>query len=265
MSFTPSIYVIDDANQMAQTAADHIVALVTEVRQKHNRRLTLALAGGSTPKSVYQLLNAQHPKLIRDDIEFFFGDVRMVPDDDKESNFAMVRDSLFKTNQEETSSSFHVHAIDTSAEPAKAAAEYEATIRKYFAATEGLAEGQVPSFDLIMLGFGPDGHTASLFPHTQAPLERSKLVTDCMPTPNIKPLVHRVTMTYPLIVSARHVMVLARGAEKKWVLEGVVHQIPSKEAAGEDGKEALPVSALLRDSKHSVHLYVDAAAAPSKL
>lgn len=282
---TAAIHVIDDNDAMAKAAAEHIVALALEKAKgagggsaTDSQRLTVALAGGSTPKAVYQYLARHHPNIVSDHLEVFFGDVRMVHDEHDDSNYAMARDSLFfapvgddNGAKKRLVSDEHVHTVDTAKDPVTAAKLYEEEIRKYF---NCLDSKDTPKFDLIMLGFGPDGHTASLFPHTKASEEKDLLVTDCMPTPNVKPLVHRVTITKRLINHADNIMVLARGEEKRWVLEGVLNNkasplgVANKPEGGTSGDEksnALPVAAFLRESKSRMHFYLDGAAAPPQV
>ena len=287
-----AIHTIDDNAAMCKAAAEQIVSLAAAKWSDGRKRLTVALAGGSTPKAVYAYLAAHHPLVVSEQLELFYGDVRMVPDNHSDSNYAMVRDSLFYPPSGEGEAEgrrslvdlSHVHSVDTSKTPSEAAQLYEEAIVAYFKAEgEGKEQGGdasgdgspfIPRFDLVMLGFGPDGHTASLFPHTPAATESVRLVTDCMPTPNVSPLVARVTMTRPLIGAARHIMVLARGGEKKWVIDGVVSGTrsplavanrPAGDGAGDGATDGLPVAAFLRDATDAaVHLYVDNAAAPSQ-
>src|SRR5580692_1910405 len=134
-------------------------------------RFTIALSGGSTPKSLYTLIAANASATLPwDRMFFFFGDERHVPPDDPDSNYRMVKESLLSTAAIPPANVFRVPAENPDAD---AAAEmYEQTLRNFFA----LAPGEFPRFDLILLGIGPDGHTASLFPETAALQEKARLV-----------------------------------------------------------------------------------------
>jgi len=244
----PHVVVFDSAESLCQAAARHLVDLVktsppttTTTTGKHDGRWSIALSGGSTPKRLYTILREQHPDVATGRIEYFFGDVRMVPDDSPDSNFKMASESLLHVVDP-----VHVHAINTKQPAAAAAAEFEQTLRSRLAAD---AEG-TPQFDLVLLGVGPDGHTASLFPGTPASQERERLVVTCMPNPGITPMVERVTITSRVIQAARHVLVLATGADKHWVLRGIVDDTPPAK---------VPVSRLVRDCAGAVTLMVDKA------
>src|SRR5262249_32986322 len=133
-------------------------------------RFTTALSGGSTPKSLYSLLaSGAVPNLPWEKLFFFFGDERFVPPDHPESNYRMARETgLFSKGPND-----HVFRVPTEAKDADtAAADYEQTMQKFFS----LQAGDVPRFDLILLGLGPDGHTASLFPGTAALSAKKRLV-----------------------------------------------------------------------------------------
>lgn len=167
--------------------------------------LTVALSGGSTPKKLYELL-AQPPYLEKvpwERVEFFFGDERAVPPDHKDSNYRMAHEALLSKVPSKA------HRME--AESGNAAG-YEQLVRERVPAG---GKG-VPRFDLVLLGIGADGHTASLFPGTQALDEREKLVVlNEVPQLNTR----RMTFTYPLINAARKVWVLAPGAEKRQVVQ----------------------------------------------
>lgn len=202
--------VVEDAAAVAQAAC----ALVCEqavAAVAARGRFTLALSGGSTPRALYKLL-AEHRELPWGQIELFFGDERTVPPDHPDSNARMARETL-------TGMAFvpegRVHRIPAELAPSEAAAAYTQTLREQFPGAG------FPSLDLILLGMGPDGHTASLFPHTSALREQSawvvanhveKLATD------------RITLTYPVLNAAAHVLFLIAGADKapalREVLEG---------------------------------------------
>jgi 6-phosphogluconolactonase len=164
-------------------------------------RRTIALSGGSTPKLLYETL-AQPP--FRDSVgwnrlELFFGDERSVPPDHQDSNYRMAHEALL--------SHVPIEAHRMHAEAGEADA-YERLVRERISETQ---DG-IPVFDLILLGMGGDGHTASLFPGTKALDERSRLVV-MNDVPQMK--TQRMTFTYPLINAARRVWVLVPGADKR--------------------------------------------------
>lgn len=197
-----------DAAALSRAAADHITELALEaVRQRG--RFVLALAGGSTPRATYAEL-ASRP-VPWDRVHVFFSDERMVPAEHPESNCRMAREALLARVPIPAA---HVHPVPTQLEPAVAARVYEEEIRAALP-----EDGGLPRFDLILLGLGTDGHTASLFPGTTALGEAKALVVS-----NWVPRLDtwRVTFTYPLLDQARAVMFLAAGADKARVVREVV-------------------------------------------
>lgn len=163
---------------------------------------TIALSGGSTPKPLYEAIAQQ--KLPWDKIHIFWGDERYVPPDNPESNQLMARTAWLDKVSIPAS---NIHPMPTDeADPAVAASKHEQELQQFFQ----VAPGKFPVFDIILLGIGDDGHTASLFPHTEALKVSDRLVTvgnkDGQP---------RITFTYPLINQARYVMFVVVGASKK--------------------------------------------------
>src|SRR5215468_6644933 len=156
MSATPDIRIFDDQTKMFHGAAGEFASRATAAARSEGR-FSVALSGGSTPKSLYSLL-AQNKTLPWDKIYFFFGDERHVPPDNAESNYRMVRESLFSKVAIPAANVFRIPA---EASDAKVAAKtYERTRRQFFKT----ASNGFPRFDQVLLGMGPDGHTASLFP-----------------------------------------------------------------------------------------------------
>lgn len=169
---------------------------------------TIALAGGSTPKPLYEQL-AQHDLPWRN-IHVFWGDERYVPPDHPDSNQNMARQAWL--NQVKIPS-FNIHPIPTDAvEPTIAANQHEAELEEFFQ----VHPGEFPAFDLILLGMGDDGHTASLFPQTEA-----LTVTDRLITVGQKDGQPRITFTAPLINHAHTVIFLVAGASKRPALQAV--------------------------------------------
>lgn len=190
---------------------------------------TVALSGGSTPKKLFSLLT-QEPFRSRIDwqkIKFFFGDERNVPIDSEESNFRMANESLF-SKIEVPAENIH-RFLTEKGEPKVIAKEMEKEIREVF----DLKENEFPRFDLIFLGMGADGHTASLFPETQALKEDKRIVVeDYVP----KFETFRFTFTFSTINNARNIIFLVSGQEKKETLREVLY--------GEFEPEKLPSQAV---------------------
>jgi 6-phosphogluconolactonase len=178
---------------------------------------TLALSGGSTPKKLYTLL-AKDPAFAAfpwAQTQLFFGDERHVPPDDAESNFRMVKESLLSSGLVPAANVHRVFAELESA--AQAAAEYETEIRRDF--TGGALLDGVPRFDVVLLGMGPDGHTASLFPGSAALDEITRWVAANWVE---KFKTDRITFTFPVLNAARAVLLLVAGADKAPMIRQVL-------------------------------------------
>lgn len=229
------VRILANANAIAQTAAAEFVeAALDAVRTKDS--FSVALSGGSTPKALYGLL-VNNPVLQAmmpwRKIQFFFGDERHVPPDDPESNFRMALETMLAKAPVHSK---QVHRIRTEiGNAAEAAAEYERNLRSSF----GLQVGQVPRFDLVLLGMGPEGHTASLFPGTQALKEKQHLVVHNWVG---KLYTNRITLTPPVLNNAARVVFMVHGAEKapalKAVLEGPCEpeQLPAQIVRPREGE-----------------------------
>ena len=173
-------------------------------------RCTLALAGGSTPKPLYEGL-ATNPSLPQDRLHLFWGDERYVPADHPDSNQRMARAAWLE--RKPLFPAANIYPMPTAGgDPVADAALYERQIADFFA----LAPGEVPAFDIILLGMGDDGHTASLFPHTDALAVRDRLVTV-----GNKGDSQRLTLTYPVLNTARCIIFLVAGASKQTALAAV--------------------------------------------
>jgi len=205
--------ILEDGEELAREAADFVVWLGEQAIARHGQ-FRLALSGGSTPKALYGLLAG--PALVKrldwSRASFFFGDERCVPPDHADSNFRMANETLItplKIGQD------RIFRMKGEEEPEKAARHYEESLRKEFGATAPAW----PSFDLILLGLGDDGHTASLFPRTRALSERERLVV-----PNEAPrgTKQRLTFTAPLINRAQAVVFLVSGAGKAPAVRAVL-------------------------------------------
>ena len=226
-----------------QAAAEEVIRSATDAVAQRGR-FTIALSGGSTPRNLYTLIAANaSASLPWDRMFFFWSDERHVPPDDPESNYGMARDTLLSKVAIPPANIFPIPAENPDA---SAAAEiYEQTLRKFFA--EG--PGEFPRFDLILLGMGPDGHTASLFPETSALQAKSRLVVANWVE---KLKASRITFTLPVLNAARCVAFLVSGADKAAVLHEVLE--------GDGPAEKYP-SKLVRPSEGKLIWFVDRAAA----
>jgi 6-phosphogluconolactonase len=207
--------------EVATTAADLFHAAAEEFSRVGRQaigaqgRFAVALSGGSTPKSLYSLLASSYADFPWARTYFFFGDERHVPPTDPESNYRMVNESLLSKVAIPAQNVFRVKAENPDA--AAAAADYEAQLRKFFE----LKPNEFPRFDLIFLGLGPDGHTASLFPDSEGLKETTRLV---IANRVEKFKTHRISFTFPVLNNAGEVIFLASGSDKaemvREVLEG---------------------------------------------
>jgi 6-phosphogluconolactonase len=211
-------YVFADAERLAHAAAVELLRAAQRGVQ-HQGQFTLALAGGSTPKKLYGLL-AQDPAYREfpwEQTHLFFGDERHVPPHDNESNYLMVKNSLLATGLVPEK---NVHRIRAELPDAQqAAADYEVEMHSFF--HEGVRFEGVPRFDLILLGMGPDGHTASLFPGS-AGLEETQRWVIANPVEKFK--TDRITFTFPVLNAARAVYLLVAGADKADMIYEVLVQ-----------------------------------------
>src|SRR6202045_175573 len=240
MPSTRTIQVQATAADLFHAAAEEFVR-VARAAIGGQGRFTVALSGGSTPKTLYSLLATNYAGFAWNRIFLFFGDERHVPPTDSESNYRMVNESLLTKIAIPAENVFRVPAENPDA--AAAASEYEAQLRRFFELKSELKSGELksgefPRFDLILLGLGPDGHTASLFPDTAALEERSRLVVANWVE---KLNASRITLTLPVLNAAREVAFLVSGADKAAVLHEVLEgkapgeQYPSKLVRPHDG------------------------------
>jgi 6-phosphogluconolactonase len=224
---------LNTPQELFAAAAEEVIRAANEAVAVSGR-FTIALSGGSTPKNLNTLLatNAR-TSLPWDRMFFFWGDERHVPPSDPESNYRMAEETLLSKVPVPRANVFRIPAENPDA--AAAALAYEETLRKFFA----LQAGEFPRFDLILLGMGPDGHAASLFPGTAALQEKSRLVVANWVE---KFKTDRITLTLPVLNAARCVIFLVSGTEKAAALHEVLEtdapggQYPSKLVRPTDGK-----------------------------
>jgi 6-phosphogluconolactonase len=230
------VHVFDGAKEVAAAAAELFVGEAQRCYLERGR-FVAALSGGSTPRGMFRIL----ADVYRGDVPWehthlFWGDERVVPLDDPQSNYAMARETLLDHVPVDDENVYPVPVhLDT---PGYAAAAYEITIRAFY-------EGGLPSFDLALLGMGEDGHTASLFPRSGALHEREAIVVA-----TVSPVAprDRVTLTLPVINASTQICVVVAGASKRAILRTVL--------AGDEGRVDLPASLIRRDATW----YVDEAA-----
>jgi 6-phosphogluconolactonase len=216
-AYAPEIQVVADRAELSRAAADRFVALA-QAAVKNQGRFTVALSGGSTPRDFYALLaspDAEYrQQLPWDKLHFFWGDERHVPPDHPESNYRMAYEAMLSKAPVPES---NVHRIRGELPDAEAAARaYEEELRRYF----NLPEDGSPHFDLALMGLGPDGHTASLFPQTAALHERDRWVVGNWVE---KLHTHRITLTAPALCHSGEVLFLVAGGDKATALRDVLH------------------------------------------
>ncbi len=235
MSPTRQIEVLATAPDVFHAAAEEFVR-VARAAIGAQGRFTVALSGGSTPKALYSLLASNYTNFAWERVFLFFGDERHVPPTDPESNYRMVNESLLSKIAIPATNVYRVRAENPDADAA--AADYEKQLQGFF---ELEAEGQdkkFPRFDLILLGMGPDGHTASLFPDSEGLKEQSRLVIANWVA---KFNTHRITFTFPVLNNAAEVLFLAAGPDKADIVHQVLEgknatEFPSQRVQPTDGK-----------------------------
>ena len=232
--------ILPDAEATARAAADHLVDIT---RSTESERIAICLSGGSTPTRLYaSLVGSDYlDRVPWSRIHWFFGDDRVVPWDDPRSNVRMVREAF---GHGEAAPPTHFHFIPSDEGAEIGARAYTATLRDFSGADA--FDPQRPLFDLVLLGLGSDGHTASLFPGKPALDEREAWAAP-VPEPGMEPFVPRISLTFPALASSRLVLFLVTGAGKREPLQRL--------AAGED----LPAARVT--SSGTVAWFIDRAAA----
>ncbi len=210
--------VYPDADALAKAAGLEILRLAQEAVDERGI-FTLALAGGSTPRKLYSLLGSdpEFREFPWSDTHLFFGDERHVPPNHLDSNYNMVNTTLLKSGLVPEA---NVHRVRAEMPDANMAAlNYDVDVHSFF--TPGMRTGidTLPHFDVVLLGMGPDGHTASLFPGTKALEEKQRwVVANWVEKFNSA----RITFTYPVINAARTVLLLVAGADKTDMMHEVL-------------------------------------------
>jgi 6-phosphogluconolactonase len=236
----PNLTIYPTPDDLVQGAAELTTALALTAVEARGR-FTVALAGGGTPRPVYSLLTEPDfaNRIPWDKVHVFFGDERCVPPTDERSNYRMAREALL---QHVPLPPANIHRIGGEDDPARAALAYEQDMRRFF------RTGSPPAFDLIFLGLGENGHTASLFPGTASLREDERWVV-----PQYVEITGtwRVTMTLPLINAARYVVFMVTGSEKADVLVRILE--------GHFEPDVLPAQMVL-PTNGQIRWLVDAAA-----
>jgi 6-phosphogluconolactonase len=204
-----NVQVHADLEALAESAATVFFEVIANAAHDP---IAVCLSGGSTPQRLYELLREQsyHRRIPWERVHWFWGDERLVPSTDGRSNAGMAWAALLSHAPAPLAT---VHLIPTtSCEPAESAELYERALKTFYGAAE--LDAARPLFDLVLLGLGEDGHTASLFPDSPALRERKRWVTS-VEEAGQAPYVPRVTLTLPVLESAREVLFLVSGSAKR--------------------------------------------------
>jgi 6-phosphogluconolactonase len=237
------IKVFDNADKLSKVAAELISDISNRAIEKRSN-FSFVLSGGSSPKQTYKFLT-QSP--YKDEIPwnktyFFWGDERFVPVDDPNNNYNMSKDIFLKKIPVPEN---HIFPIPTTGIPADCAIKYEEVVKNFFGSS-------ITTFDLILLGLGDNGHTASLFPHTEVLTEEKRLVKEVF----VKELdMFRITMTASLINKAKNILFLVFGKEKAEAVSKIIE--------GEYNPQNFPAQ-LIKPLDGTIRWFLDKAAA-SKL
>jgi 6-phosphogluconolactonase len=228
--------IADTADELVRAVADALVSEMAEVLA-HQEVFRLALSGGNTPRALYRLLAQEYRQGVGwQHVHLFWGDERYVPHDHHASNYRMARETLIEPLNIPLR---NIHPMPTDKpNPHEAAARYEQELRHFF--------GMQPNFDLILLGMGTDGHTASLFPGTPALQERTRWVTvgEAPSEPRI-----RLTLTLPVLNAAHTVYFVVTGEDKAQAVRRILIE-----------QEPLP-AALVQPEQGELIWWLDSAAA----
>ena len=207
-----------DVSADFETLAQRVAQWITDLACATPGRFAIALSGGSTPKRLYQLLAAAplRDQVPWDRMHLFWGDDRFVPWDDPNSNYGMARDAMIAHVPIPAE---NVHGIRFEGSMTDAARVYERELQSYYGGDR--LDPVRPLFDIVLLGMGPDGHTASLFPGKPALEEHKRWVTE-VPEPGLNPHVPRITLTFPALHSSRSTAFVAAGADKTAMMKRVL-------------------------------------------
>lgn len=237
------IAIYPDIDTISREATNYTMRVAREAIAKRGK-FTFALSGGTTPGKMYALLTNEpyRSQIDWSAVHLFWSDERCVAPDDAQSNYHLAQETILsKLNLRPD----QIHRMPADrADREQASADYAEEIRKV------LGSNDVPVFDLIQLGMGPEAHTASLFPHQPSLHETKRLV---MPVSVPKPPPDRLTFTPPLLQASRHILFLATGSDKAEALRAVLE--------GSDDPDGYPAQGISRQAKGEVIWMVDTAIA----
>jgi 6-phosphogluconolactonase len=230
MNMKKEIRICSSKSDLAQMVAEQIIEICNKTISRADI-CTVALAGGSTPREVYSMLaSAPHRERIDwNAVRLFWGDERAVSPDHRESNFGMTRETLLQGIEIPAK---NVHRIQGEVDPEIAALEYAEILQAEFGT-------KFPEFDLVLLGIGEDGHTASLFPGTPAVAEQERSVTEVFVQ---KMNTWRITLTLPVLNRARHVIFTVVGQAKGEIVKMIMnldkpsHELPASLVQPDQGR-----------------------------
>ncbi len=240
------VYVFEDLESMSRAAAQRLVITIEETIRERGR-FALALPGGSTPRTLYRILAEEYQdKIPWAHVHLFWGDERYVPADHPESNYHLVNESLI-SKVPLPPANIHVVPVESDS-PENAADRYEKILKRFFKPGR---RHHVPSFDLVLLGVGTDGHTASLFAESPALQEKNRWAVPVSAPEKIFPR-ERITITLPMINESRFVFFLVSGADKKRIVQLILNE-------PETARERLPAARV--SPRRAVFWYLDKDAA----
>jgi 6-phosphogluconolactonase len=208
------VIVVADSIALTRTAAERVLTRIAA----NSGRIAICLTGGSSPKQLYRLLatDSCRSRVPWDRVHWFIGDERFVPPSDPLNNMGVARQIFLDA----CAPAANIHPIATdAADPEQAARRYETELKSFYGANE--LDPARPLFDLVLMGVGPDGHTASLFPDYPAIEEVVHWVTG-VPRAHVEPFVPRVTLTLPALGSCREMLFEIAGADKRAILTRVL-------------------------------------------
>ena len=218
------VITVSDPTALAKAAAERLLARI----DANSDRVAICLTGGSSPKQLYQLLATApwRSKIPWDRVHWFIGDERFVGSADPLNNMAMARRSFLDA----CAPAANIHPIPTDTiNPDEAARRYERILQSFYGADR--LDASRPLFDVVLMGVGPDGHTASLFPLYSAIAETERWVVG-VPEAHVEPFVPRVTLTLPALGSCREMLFEVAGSEKRAILTRVLagENLPANQA-----------------------------------
>jgi 6-phosphogluconolactonase len=218
------LLVVADPAALAKAAADRVMARI----DANEARIAICLTGGSSPKQLYALLasEAYRGRIPWDRVHWFIGDERFVPPSDPRNNMTMARKIMLDAFAPPS----NIHPIPTdTGSPDESAERYASELRSFYGADR--LDNARPLFDMVLMGVGPDGHTASIFPDYPAMSETERWVVG-VPKANVEPFVPRVTLTLPALASCREMLFEVAGSDKRAILTRVLagENLPSNRA-----------------------------------